>query len=233
MRLNVVRCSLPIFEQLEIEEALLRVGEGNWCLLNKNSPPAIVLGLSSSLETLVDLERVQKNPVPIIRRFSGGGTVVVDEETLFFTLILEKKTNPSNLMDWTGRLLASAFLPHELRLEEYDYAIQGKKIGGNAQSFCRGRALHHTSFLWSWQKERMDYLKHPGREPVYREGRSHADFCGKLELLFSTKEELFTKVLNSLAAEFVLEEVPLRDALRFCLKPHVKRLTYEREITHE
>ncbi|NGX54212.1 MAG: hypothetical protein K1000chlam4_00937, partial [Chlamydiae bacterium] len=38
---------LPIFEQLQLEEALLRADEGNWCLINSGVPPAIVMGISA------------------------------------------------------------------------------------------------------------------------------------------------------------------------------------------
>ena len=37
----------PILKQLQLEEALLRAGAGNWCLLNDGAHvPAIVLGIS-------------------------------------------------------------------------------------------------------------------------------------------------------------------------------------------
>lgn len=222
--LRLVECSVPILQQLEVEEALLRAGEGNWCILNHGSPPAIVLGLSSSLEKLVDLERVRAHPIPVIRRFSGGGTVVVDEDTLFFTLILEKKTFPVELMEWTRELLAPAFLPHTLLVEGQDYVIQDKKIGGNAQSFSKGRSLHHTSFLWTWDKERMKYLNHPENQPSYRRGRAHDAFCGCLADYFSSKSSFIARVIHELARYFPLEKVSFPQAQAFLSSSYLKRL---------
>ncbi len=222
--LKLIECNVPIWQQLEVEEALLRVGEGSWCILNHGSPPAIVLGLSSLLQTHVDLERVQKQPIPLIRRFSGGGTVVIDEDTLFFTLILEKETNPHALMHSTGELLAPAFAPHILCVEEHDFAIQGKKIGGNAQSFCKGRALHHTSFLWSWKKELMEYLKIPPHQPLYRRDRSHEEFCGQLSSFFPSKQFFLTKLTEELSHHFSLERASFLDAQSFLTRPYQRRL---------
>lgn len=222
--LQLVECSIPIVEQLAIEEALLRVEHGNWCLLNHNSPPAIILGLSSSLEELVDQERLLQKPIPLIRRFSGGGTVVVDEDTLFFTLILEKKTFPAELMQWTEELLAPLFLPETFFVAEHDYAVQGKKVGGNAQSFSGNRVLHHTSFLWSWKKELFSYLKNPAQQPAYRKFRTHEEFCGKLSLYFPSKETFFSKLKQALSHQFSLEKTSLEEAKTVLSTPHLKRL---------
>ena len=39
--------SMPILQQLRLEEALLRADTGNWFLLNDGTPePAIVMGIS-------------------------------------------------------------------------------------------------------------------------------------------------------------------------------------------
>ena len=76
--------STPIIEQLYIEEALLRADNRNILLVNVGSPPAIVMGISGKPEELIHQEKVD---IPVIKRFSGGGTVVVDENTLFVTLI--------------------------------------------------------------------------------------------------------------------------------------------------
>ena len=77
-----------ILEQLRIEEALLRTDTRNWCIVNDGTDDAIVLGISGKVEKLICALQIQKRPIPLIRRFSGGGTVVVDRDTLFVTFIL-------------------------------------------------------------------------------------------------------------------------------------------------
>lgn len=80
----------PIFQQLQLEEALLRTDGGNWCLINQGTTPAIVMGISGKPEKWIHPAFFERKPFPLIRRFSGGGTVVVDKHTLFVTFICNK-----------------------------------------------------------------------------------------------------------------------------------------------
>ena len=56
------------------------------------------------------------------------------------------------------------------------------KCAGNAQSIPGPPFgwLHHTSFLWDFDKENMKLLHLPENRPEYREGRDHNDFLGKV-----------------------------------------------------
>lgn len=51
-----------------------------------------------------------RDQIPVIRRFSGGGTVIIDNGTLFVSLICHKNTIPGlqpyprPIMSWTGQL---------------------------------------------------------------------------------------------------------------------------------
>src|ERR1700733_5379141 len=108
--LNLVQLdSMPVFRQLQLEEALLRADERNWCLVNRSVPPAIVLGISAKPEQWIDQELLQKLPIPVIRRFSGGGTVVVDEHTLFVTFICNEhafnvSANSRDVLRWSENI---------------------------------------------------------------------------------------------------------------------------------
>ena len=63
---------LPIFKQLQIEEALLRNSSQNFCLVNTNPPEAVVLGISRKPEQDLYVEHLRADNIPIIRRYSGG-----------------------------------------------------------------------------------------------------------------------------------------------------------------
>lgn len=79
---------VPVLQQLRLEEALLRNDARNWCITNSGSdPPVVVMGISGKPERLLDLDRVQRDGVPVIRRYSGGGTVVVDRNTHYVSFI--------------------------------------------------------------------------------------------------------------------------------------------------
>ena len=176
----------PILKQLQLEEALLRTDERNICLINRGSPPAIVMGISGDPKAHIDLDRLKKHPIPLIQRFSGGGTVVVDENTLFVSFIFSKSSLPISpfpepILRWTADLYKNAWnIPH-FNLSENDYAIGDKKCGGNAQYIQKNRWLHHTTFLWDYSDEKMGYLTLPEKRPKYRQSRTHVDFLCKMK----------------------------------------------------
>ena len=58
--------------------------------MNNHLNPTIVMGLSGKVETLINVEKAKELHVPVIKRFSGGGTVVVDNSTFCLTFILNK-----------------------------------------------------------------------------------------------------------------------------------------------
>ena len=59
-------------------------------LMNKHLNPTIVMGLSGKVDKLINVEKAKELQLPVIKRFSGGGTVVVDNSTFCLTFILNK-----------------------------------------------------------------------------------------------------------------------------------------------
>ncbi len=201
----------PIFRQLQLEEALLRVDDRNWCIINEGSSKAIVMGISGKAEDLVDLNRWTEKPVPLIRRFSGGGTVFVDENTLFVSFIgnsLDMKVpcNPQAILDWTGRLYSTIFNGMDFRIRENDYAMGHKKFGGNAQYMRKNRWLHHSSLLWDFDPENMAYLRMPKKTPNYREGRPHEEFLCSLKKHFNHPQDIVKKIQTFLDFNFKINK---------------------------
>lgn len=216
---------MPILQQLQLEEALLRADHDNWCLINHNSPPAIVMGISGQPRELIDQDYFHSAPIPVIRRFSGGGTVVVNEQTFFITLICDTTSTqvsccPKKVLEWSEFLYRSN-IP-EFQLCENDYAINGKKFGGNAQYFRKERWLLHSSLLWDFHAEQMKYLQIPSKQPKYRENRSHLDFLCSLKKLFVNKNMLRDRLLNSLTERFEINEKTESDCLEILNRPHRK-----------
>jgi lipoate-protein ligase A len=204
----------PIFQQLEIEEALLRTHQENICLINRGSPRAIVMGISGQPAQLLDISKVKQDNIPVIKRFSGGGTVIVDEETLFISFLFSKNALPiapfpEPILRWSGELYQKSWnIPH-FHLIENDYAIGTKKCGGNAQYLKKDRWLHHTSFLWDYSPHNMEYLLLPSKRPSYRESRSHNDFLCRLKSHAPSKEHLLDQLKHQLGKEFELAEFKL------------------------
>jgi lipoate-protein ligase A len=216
----------PILQQLQIEEALLRSSSENWIVVNSGSPPAVVVGIGGKIEELIDLEKIATAPIPVIRRFSGGGTVVIDPNTLFVTLICEAKQievspYPLHIMKWTEQLYRQLF-GADFHLRENDYCYGERKFGGNAQSITKDRWLHHSSLLWDFTPALMDYLKMPNRQPDYRKKRAHTDFLVPLSKRFSSLEVLQHDLVSSLAQQFNLQPTSLKEVQPLLKSPHRK-----------
>lgn len=206
----------PILSQLKLEEALLRTDHKNWCLINRGSSPAIVMGISQKPELVVDFPRHKYLPIPLIRRYSGGGTVVVEPTTVFLTLILnhnliDAPPFPKDVLKWTEALLKPAFQGKSFSLQENDYAIGVKKCGGNAQYFAKSRIVHHTSFVFDYSKNHMELLKLPPQMPSYRQGRSHLDFLDPLKNHFPSPKAFSNALLFALSKKFPLKKVSLSE----------------------
>ncbi len=61
----------------------------NRFLVNHGQPSlAIVLGISGKVKELVNMSLVKQDNIPMIKRYSGGGTVIVDKSTYFTTFIV-------------------------------------------------------------------------------------------------------------------------------------------------
>lgn len=230
--LSVVSCqNLPIYEQLQLEEALLRADDRNWCLINTGSPPAIVMGISGKPQSLIHTETLRAKPVPVIRRFSGGGTVFIDTNTLFVTWICNAQPFgvpccSQKISLWTESFYQKALPSLGLELMENDYIIGERKVGGNAQYLCRGRWLHHSSLLWDYEKSNMSYLLMPPKMPSYREGRVHEDFMGRLKNHFKERHELQNSLNRKLQEAFEITFVELEDILEVKKRPHRQATQY-------
>lgn len=221
----------PILDQLRLEEALLRTDRRNWCIVNAGSTPAIVMGISGQLDQ-IDAAKMSQCPLPVIKRFSGGGTVVVDTDTLFVSLLLQKgaiesRASPQEIMRWSANLYSP--LLENFALIENDYVIGKKKFGGNAQYICKGRYLHHSSLLWDYNCSYMDYLHLPEKRPIYRKDRPHERFLCRLKDLLPCRYSFLEKITRQLAEIFTLIESSLSAALQALDQPHRRvTLLYEK-----
>lgn len=244
--MNRLKCinikGIPILEQLHLEELLLRHTKDNWFIIsNGHSIPTIVLGLSGKVKELVDVDRVCKDKIPLVRRFTGGGTVIIDHSTVFATFIMNAKDvpcapYPRDIMKWSEtHVYGSVFKDCRVNrtsnhcqtfsLREHDYVFDDMKFGGNAQSITKDRWIHHTSFLWDYNPENMRYLKMPSKKPDYRGDRDHTAFLTKLKHYIDTQEDFYNKVISTLSESFVIDVVDPA-----ALRPHVEQILNGRDI---
>jgi lipoate---protein ligase len=219
--------NLSIFQQLQIEEAFLHLEKRNLVIFNEEIfEKTLILGRSGKKE-LINEDFYQKDPIPILRRYSGGGTVVVDKNTLFISFIMEnasfeKPTFPETLHQYFGDFYEKALKLQNFSCLEQDYVIGERKCGGNAQYIRKNRFVHHTSFLWDFDPSSMLLLQNPFKAPCYRQGRSHEEFLCKMKDFFPSKEKIFDLCFHELENRFVLHEIFLENLLPLKQNEHRK-----------
>jgi len=149
---------------------------------------AVVLGAGGSVAIDVDREACDRDGVPILRRSSGGGTVLLGRGCLLFSLIVNYR-RAGELRDvnasyrWIlGRVRTALFALEDMQHSGVsDLAINDVKFSGNAQQRKARSVLHHGTILYGFDLLAVaKYLKPPERMPAYRDGRPHAEFVRNL-----------------------------------------------------
>ena len=199
--LNRFDITLPrATDNLALDEVLLNAVEADpsSACLRFWSPTEyfVVLGRSNRVETEVDLTCCRAEGVSVYRRSSGGGTVVVGPGCLCYSLVLPLTADLRHLgvSHVTTRLMnktAEGLRVVQPRIEvcgTSDLVCVGKKFSGNAQRWLRNSFIHHGTLLFDFDLSKIErYLRHPSREPDYRESRRHSEFVGNLAM---TSDEL-------------------------------------------
>jgi lipoate-protein ligase A len=180
-------------ENLALDEAFLiqaDSGEG-LPILRLWEPPelAVVLGASRRLRDDVRVENCLEDGVPIHRRSSGGGTVLIGPGTVNATVILRDDAAPGlGAVDLAQQFVLERFasslrvaVPEIEILGLGDFTVAGRKFSGSAQRRLKRWFLVHITVLYDFPLGKISrYLAQPGREPGYRRGRSHEDFLMNL-----------------------------------------------------
>ena len=188
--------TLPTVEEnLALDEALLvEVEEGRLAPLLRTweSPRvAVVLGASGRLRDDVIVDRCAADSVPIARRSSGGGTVVIGPGAPNFTVVLPRDFAPGlEAVDFAQRFVlgrvADLLRPECPGLEvrgSGDLAVSGRKVSGSAQRRLKAHFLVHATILNDFPLDLIPrYTREPSRRPSYREGRTHSEFVANLGL---------------------------------------------------
>jgi lipoate-protein ligase A len=150
----------------------------------------IVHGPSCYVENEIDVQRCRQDGVPIYARRGGGGTVVLSQGMIVIVVVGHKTSSPGGIKDLFSSvhrplisILASMGIDTVREQGISDLAIDGKKILGSSLYIPRkSEAFCYQSVLMVYSNPLLipRYLKHPPREPDYRQGRSHEDFCTTL-----------------------------------------------------
>ena len=151
----------------------------------------IVLGRSSKAEQEVQLELARSDGIPVIRRSSGGATVMAAKGCMFYAVLLSLTERPHlRMLDKAHEFVMGTVLKAVKPLREdvsldgtCDLVTQNKKVSGNSLRVQRNWLIYHGTLLIDMDlTDVAKYLKHPPREPEYRGGRGHSEFLANLDV---------------------------------------------------
>lgn len=157
---------------------VFRLWVNDWC---------VVLGRNNKPEEWINEERIKKEGLPVIRRSSGGGTVLHHPKNLNYSWILPRAhagLAPGIAVKDVHKyflgivIRALAYLDIEARHEGLsDVFVGERKVSGNAARIKSRAILHHGTILLFSEIERMEqFLK----VPPNRSGVPHKGFVAGL-----------------------------------------------------
>lgn len=163
----------------------------------------IVLGYSRKHQTEINLKSCTERQIPILRRPSGGGTVLQGPGCFNYSLVLKlNDSRPLHTITETNRYVLSA---HKKALEPAtgktiqvlgtsDLACNNLKFSGNAQRRKKSFILFHGTFLLDFPIPLIEeVLAIPQEQPEYRNHRTHREFLMNLEVSRQGIKKALTK----------------------------------------
>ena len=205
---------------LACDEALLELMESNPasddCLrVWEAGQHFVVLGHSNRLMWNANLAACNADQIPILRRISGGGTVLQGPGCLNYSLILNTDGHRlKNIKDTFAFVLerhrgvAEELCGATSRIEGIsDITRDGLKFSGNAQYRKSHFVLVHGTFLLDFDLVLIEkYLPVPAGQPEYRKGRAHSKFITNLRV---DPASLCERLKNAWEARDLYEDLPL------------------------
>ncbi len=164
--------NLTAAEHLEAEWRLFQTLEagaiGHLCRTWETTRPVVVVGRNSSVADQVIQDACLRDDVPVLRRFSGGGAVVLGPGCLNYALAVSLVSYPE-LQDVAvsfrvvlQRLTAALNVTDLTVAGGTDLALNGRKVSGNAQRRGRRAFIHHGTLLYAFDASlAARYLRDP------------------------------------------------------------------------
>ena len=181
-------------ENLALDEALLLTAEADGTLeyLRVWESPCYfaVLGKNCRVADDVWIETCREDQIPILRRVSGGGTVLQGPGCLNFSVVLRYK-RAAELVSVSGSFAyilnrtRTALIPsaRDIEIAGTDLLRGDRKLSGNCQRRQRTHFIHHGTILYQFDIAAVTrFLREPLRQPAHRAGRDHTAFLTNLDV---------------------------------------------------
>ena len=157
--------------------------------------PCVVLGRASRLSEEVNTSACDADRVPVLRRASGGATIVAGPGCLMYSVLISYQKRPkwrgldvahqqvmSRVRDAVQNTLDTFHLKLQVEIQgTCDLTIDDRKFSGNALRCKRNWMIYHGTIMVAMPLEWLSkYLLEPPRQPAYREKRSHDTFVANV-----------------------------------------------------
>jgi lipoate-protein ligase A len=179
----------------------------------------VVLGVSRRLKEDVKVEACREAGVAVLRRASGGGTVLQGPGCLNVTLVLPLDHDPrlSGVKESTcfiaKKIVTALAVPGGTVKGTSDMVLLDRKFGGSAQKRTPRALMHHVSLLCDFDLERIArYLEEPRKQPEYRRQRTHEEFLINLSLPPGEVRLRLTRICSGMSIR-PIQDLPAIDRL--------------------
>ena len=180
----------------------------------ESTVPAVILGRSSQCDQEVHLSACQRRGIPVLRRCSGGASVVIGPGCLMYSLVVHYERQPQLRSIGTAHAYAldplrralCRLMPTVRRDGTSDLTLNGRKFSGNSLKCTNQSVLYHGTLLYDFPLNWIsELLRTPPRQPAYREGRNHTRFVTNFP---ADQETLRSALKNAWSADQELQDWP-------------------------
>lgn len=148
----------------------------------------VVLGRANNVAAALVTNNILEDNVEVLKRPSGGETVILTPNMLVYSAKMrfdkttDTKATFSKINTSLIKHLVSIGIENLHSKGISDLSIGVKKIAGSSMYLQKDIIFYHAVLNISESPSLISrYLKHPSKEPDYREGRSHDDFVTSLK----------------------------------------------------
>ena len=153
--------------------------------------PVVVMGRGSKASEEVDVAYCNNHQIPILRRCSGGASIVAGPDCWMYSVVLDLELRPELRCVDSAHQFVMGQLARALRSQHQEIELEGicdltvghKKFSGNSLRIARNHLIYHGTVL-----EKVDLvgvskcLKTAPRQPDYRKGREHDEFITSISV---------------------------------------------------
>jgi lipoate-protein ligase A len=175
----------------------------------------VVVGYANKIANEVNTAACEKHGTPILRRCSGGGTVLQGPGCLNYTLVLRitddgplRNISATNqfIMERNRAAIESLFRTFNTQHSTLnisiagftDLVIGGRKFSGNSQRRRKNCLLFHGTFLLDFNLSLIgELLRMPSKQPDYRQNRNHGEFLMNLKIPADRLKSALIKAWNA------------------------------------